>query len=92
MKLGARRLQPDVCRGLQSAPDEHLEWKGQRLAFALADGWGVVEELAREAHPRGFAGWSVVTAATDYQSVGAVQDYASGVFEVVTAGVDHGEI
>jgi len=66
--------------------------EGAKAAFALADGWGVVEELARRLiQGASLAGASSLPPRTT-KSVGAVRDYASGVFEVVTAGVDHGEI
>jgi hypothetical protein len=54
----------------------------------------LIEELAGELHPRSFAGWCFiyVGSAPQDQGVCAVQNDASGVFEVVAAGVDYREI
>src|ERR1700676_3827491 len=91
-ETGAGRLQLDVCRGFQSASDQHLKWERQRLAFALANRGSLVQELAREFHPGRFAVRTVIAFAPQYQRVGAVQNYAGRVFKIVAAGVYNREI
>jgi hypothetical protein len=68
-----------------------LKWERQRVAFALANRGSLVEKLAWEFHPRGFA-VRVIAVTPQYQGVGAVQNYAGGIFKIVAAGVYNREI
>jgi hypothetical protein len=92
MFRGTLRLQLDVGWSFEGSPDEYSEWEGQWLAFPLLDGWGLAQELARNLHPGGFGDWRFVAMGVQNQGVGAIQNYARGVFEVVATWIDHCEI